>query len=284
MIEQFTSAKSIHDRISELKRQGKKIGFVPTMGALHFGHMTLISKAVEENDVVVCSIFVNPKQFNNPEDLAKYPRTLDEDLKMLAQHKCELVFVPSVEEVYPEEISLGYNFGSLELEMEGKHRPGHFNGMAIVVKRLFDIVTPNRAYFGDKDYQQLLIVKKLVEIEQLPIEIIGCEISREPSGLAMSSRNKRLTNLQKNQAAVIFKELTHLAHEFKSDLKWVDELIKDAINRVNQLDDFEVEYISLVDENTMLPYQNGEKMLNPHLFAGVKVGNVRLIDNLPIIV
>lgn len=282
MITPFTSANDLHIHLSNLKNNGKQIGFVATMGALHSGHMSLIDRAMEENDIVVCSVFVNPKQFNNPEDLAKYPRTIEEDLDLLDSHNCHYVFTPTVDEIYPDDSQKNYDFGSLELEMEGKYRPGHFNGMAIVVKRLFDIISPNKAYFGDKDYQQLLIVKKLVELENMPIEIVGCEISRETNGLAMSSRNKRLTDKQKKQASIIYKELTHLATEFTSNLSHMNMLISQSIKRINELDEFEVEYLSLVDENTMLPYSDSEVMLKPHLFAGVRVGNVRLIDNLPI--
>jgi pantoate--beta-alanine ligase len=282
MLQQFTSANDLHDRLANLKRDGATVGFVPTMGALHQGHMTLIDKAMRENDVVVCSIFVNPKQFNNPEDLAKYPRTIDEDLKLLDEHNCHMVFIPTVEEIYPEEVTTQYEFGPLAELMEGTHRPGHFNGMAIVVKRLFDITIPTKAYFGDKDYQQLVIVEKLVEMEQMEIDIIGCPISREPNGLAMSSRNKRLTADQKEKAAAIYAELLDLSNQFVSSKSIMDNRIAAAINRLNQLPDFEVEYLLLVDRNTLQEFADEDINGQPHLFAGVKVAGVRLIDNLPI--
>ncbi len=282
MIQQFLSANDLNSHLTQLRSEGMSVGFVPTMGALHHGHMTLIDRAMNENDIVVCSIFVNPKQFNNPEDLAKYPRTIDEDLALLDQHNCHIAFIPTVEEIYPEEVTKQYAFGPLAELMEGTHRPGHFNGMAIVVKRLFDITVPTRAYFGDKDYQQLVIVEKLVEMEQMDVEVIGCPISREPNGLAMSSRNKRLTLAQKEEAAAIHAELSSLANHFVPSKSVMNDRITAAIKRLNGLPEFEVEYLLLVDRNTLQEYAGEEIIGQPHLFAGVRVANVRLIDNLPI--
>lgn len=283
MIKQFTSASELHHFLAELKNDGKEIGFVPTMGALHDGHMALIDRAMKENNQVVCSIFVNPKQFNNADDLAKYPRTVEEDIKLLSKHNCHVVFVPSVIEIYPNEVSQKYNFGSLEALMEGEHRPGHFNGMAIVVKRLFEIVNPHRAYFGEKDFQQLMIVRKLVEMEGMGIEIVGCATSRELNGLAMSSRNNLLTENQRNEASVIYKELSSIAKSYRNNVNEMNELISTSIKRINSIVGFEVEYLTLVNGETLQPLGSHGDSEKPHLFTAVKVGNVRLIDNLPII-
>jgi pantoate--beta-alanine ligase len=281
MIQQFTSAEMLHSYLEVQKSNGIRVGFVPTMGALHTGHISLINRAMLENDLVVCSIFVNPKQFNNSEDLKKYPRTVEADIEMLLEVGCPIVFTPTVDEVYPSEVTKTYNFGSLGEVLEGEHRPGHFNGMAIVVKRFFDIVIPDKAYFGEKDYQQLLIVKKLVEIEQIPTQIIGCPISRESSGLAMSSRNKLLTDQQAKDSAIIFNELSKLSQQ-EIDLK-TEENIKSSINNINLFSQFEVEYLELVNRKSLLTYSLGDEKKDLHLFIAVKVGSVRLIDNLPII-
>src|SRR5690554_4982702 len=184
---------------------GNTIGFVPTMGALHNGHVSLLTRSVEENDVSIVSIFVNPIQFNNKEDLRMYPRTIDKDIALLEAAGCNAVFVPEVSEMYPEGdiVAEKYDFGTLETVMEGKFRPGHFNGVAVVVKRLFDIAKPTRAYFGLKDFQQLAIIKSLVNQYNIPVKIVPCEIVREDDGLAMSSRNVRLKADEREQAAVI---------------------------------------------------------------------------------
>ena len=203
----FETILSLQKEITSLKKNNS-IGFVPTMGALHKGHLSLIKQAKLENNIVVVSIFVNPTQFDNKADLDKYPSTLENDLKLLKKVHCDLVFVPSVKEIYSEYIqSESFNFGGIENEMEGKFRDGHFNGVGTIVKRLFTIVKPNNAYFGEKDFQQLQIIKKLVEIEKLPIEIIGCKIFRENDGLAMSSRNTRLEPAYRDVAPFIFKTL-----------------------------------------------------------------------------
>jgi len=282
MIQQFTSAEMLHSYLIDKKSKGARIGFVPTMGALHSGHISLITRAMSENDLVVCSIFVNPKQFNNPDDLKKYPRTVESDLEMLSSVGCSVVFTPTVDEIYPTEVTKIYNFGSLGDVLEGEHRPGHFNGMAIVVKRLFDIVIPDKAYFGEKDYQQLLIVKKLVEIEQVSIDIVGCLISREPSGLAMSSRNKLLTEIQVKNAPIVFNQLTEISTNYTAMNS--SQLIEAAIQTINSFPQFEVEYLEVVNRKSLLSPSNKDDNKDLHLFIAVKVGSIRLIDNLPIIV
>lgn len=281
MIKQFTSAEMLHSFLLKKKSMGKTVGFVPTMGALHSGHISLINSAMTNNDLVVCSIFVNPKQFNNPEDLKKYPRTIEADLKLLSEVRCPIVFTPSVDEIYPSEVDKVYDFGTLGDVLEGEHRPGHFNGMAIVVKRLFDIVIPDAAYFGEKDYQQLLIVQKLVELEKLSVNIVGCPISRESSGLALSSRNKLLTNQQASDAAVIFKQLNFISKNYSQENS--AELVNQSINIINSFPQFEVEYLEVVNRKTLLSPMVSDISSDLHLFIAVKVGSVRLIDNLPII-
>ncbi|HFB61616.1 MAG TPA: pantoate--beta-alanine ligase, partial [Bacteroidetes bacterium] len=196
-MKKFTTIKETKEYLSGQKAAGKTIGFVPTMGALHEGHLELMRRARKENDLLVVSIFVNPIQFNNPDDLKKYPRTLEDDMEKLKSVDCNVLFAPDAAEMYPEKVTTQYDFGELDKVMEGKFRPGHFNGVAVVVKKLFDIVQPHRAYFGEKDFQQLAIIKKLVEMENIPVEIVPCPIVRDPAGLAMSSRNRLLTPEQR---------------------------------------------------------------------------------------
>ena len=193
--------------VEEKHNLGLKIGFVPTMGALHEGHLSLINRAKKDNDIVVCSVFVNPIQFNNPADLEKYPRTPEKDIEKLEQAGCDAVFMPTAEEMYPNKVEDHYDFGDLERVMEGACRPGHFNGVAIVVRKLFEIVTPNRAYFGEKDFQQLAIINKMVSNLNMNLEIVPCPIVREKDGLAMSSRNVRLNETERAIAPKIFATL-----------------------------------------------------------------------------
>lgn len=265
---------AIQKQISE----GKTIGFVPTMGALHEGHITLIKRAVLENDFVVVSIFVNPIQFNNPEDLAKYPRTLDEDILKLEASGCRLVFVPSVDEMYPEPDLTEFDFGLLDKVMEGKFRPGHFNGVAIVVRKLLEIVTPHKAYFGEKDFQQLAIIKKMVSMLQLPVEIVPCPIVREADGLAMSSRNARLSSAERGEAPVIFKALSGA----KENFSWfipagVKQLVTGEIQESHY---FRVEYVDVVDTETLLPFEDWQDAEHAVVCVAAYIGSVRLIDNI----
>ena len=193
--------------LSVFRKQGKSIGLVPTMGALHEGHLSLIDASLRSNDITVISIFVNPTQFNDRKDFEKYPRDLDKDLELIRLKGCDLVFAPSEEEIYPEKDTRVFDFGTLDKYMEGKYRPGHFNGVAQIVSRLFDIIEPDRAYFGEKDFQQLVIIKNLVQQLNLPVEIVPCPIIRESDGLAMSSRNRLLTPEQRKSASKISKVL-----------------------------------------------------------------------------
>jgi len=264
----------IEKQISE----GKTIGFVPTMGALHEGHLKLVRKAAAENDFVAVSIFVNPIQFNNPEDLAKYPRTLDDDLRKLEGTGCNLVFAPSVGEMYPEPDLTEFDFGMLDKVMEGKFRPGHFRGVAIVVKKLLEIITPGKAYFGEKDFQQLAIIKKMVEMLQIPVEIVPCPIIREPDGLAMSSRNARLTAEQRSEAATIYKTLS----EVKENYSWfIPEGIKQLVTgEIQENPYFRVEYVDVVDTKTLQPIADWPDAEHVVICVAAFLGSVRLIDNI----
>ncbi|NOR88527.1 MAG: pantoate--beta-alanine ligase, partial [Bacteroidales bacterium] len=239
----FKTINQTQDFINKAKSQGKTIGFVPTMGALHAGHLSLVKAARQNNDLVVVSIFVNPIQFNNPEDLKKYPRTLEKDSAMLEQELCDAIFYPSVEEMYPETVTKKYDFGVLEHVLEGQFRAGHFNGVAVVVKKLFDIVPAHQAYFGKKDFQQLAIIRKLVEIEQIPIEIIACDTMRETDGLAMSSRNVRLTEEERNRASLIYQTL-QFAKDQKNKLQPKD--IEEQV-LIKLAEFFKPEYFKIAD-------------------------------------
>lgn len=256
------------------------IGFVPTMGALHEGHLSLIKKAMEENTFLVVSIFVNPTQFNNSQDLEKYPRTLERDVEKIKSvcPNC-IVFAPSVDDIYEgKTISKSYNYDGIENEMEGKHRPGHFDGVGTIVKKLFEIINPTNAYFGEKDFQQLQIVKKLVEKNNLNVKITGCPIFREKSGLAMSSRNERLSEIDRAEAAFIFKTLKTAKKMFgtksaKEVTKWVNSAFKN--NKKITL-----EYFEIADENTLKTSNRKSKNKKYRAFIAVFIDNIRLIDNI----
>ena len=256
------------------------IGFVPTMGALHDGHLALMERSLRENEYTVVSIFVNPTQFNNPEDLAKYPRTLAEDVRKITALNPEvIVYAPSVDDIYDgKPISQSFDFDGLENQMEGKFRPGHFDGVGTIVKRLFEIVTPTNAYFGEKDFQQLQIVKKLVAKNQLPVTIIGCPIYREANQLAMSSRNERLSANERNQASIIYQTL------LQAKILFQNETIASAIQLVQQTFEnhplFDLEYFVIADEETLLSSITKEKNKNYRAFIAVFVNNIRLIDTI----
>jgi len=274
----FNEILPLQSYLSEFKGSSK-IGFVPTMGALHRGHLSLVERAKKENDLVVASIFVNPTQFDRAEDLLKYPKTLESDKQLLNSVGCDVIFAPSVQEMYPEKIaSQNFNFAGLDSVMEGKFRLGHFDGVGTVVKRLFDIVKPDNAYFGEKDYQQLMIVKKMVETEKIPVNIIGCRISREPDGLAMSSRNKRLTEVQRLEAPIIYKSLQKAKAMFAdNDLEKIKEMVSDKFfgNEILKL-----EYFEIADATTLLPADKKTEDKKYRGFIAVFADTVRLIDNI----
>jgi len=256
----------------------KKTGFVPTMGALHKGHLSLVEQAVNENDIVIVSVFVNPTQFNDPKDLDRYPRNLEADLKLLETTGCDLVFAPGVNEIYPRPDTRKFNFGSLETVMEGKHRPGHFNGVAQVVSKLFDIVQPNKAYFGLKDFQQLAIIKNMVVQLHTPVEIVSCPIIREESGLAMSSRNELLTPEERKNAATISQTLFE-AKKLKTE-KSVPNLARWIAETINKNPFLRVEYAEIVNGKTLLPVEKWESTDEIVCCVAVFCGKIRLIDNI----
>ncbi|ASV30444.1 pantoate--beta-alanine ligase [Maribacter cobaltidurans] len=258
----------------------KKLGLVPTMGALHKGHMALIEKAISENDLVVVSIFVNPTQFNNTEDLKKYPRDLSKDLELIDRYNQEvIVFAPSVEEIYDENVRpKRYDFNDLDKVMEGEFRDDHFNGVGTIVEQLFDIVKPDNAYFGEKDFQQLCIINKLVETQDIPVHIIPCPIVRENNGLAMSSRNERLSKEMRLKAGFIYRTLQTAKKKFgtKSALK-IKEWVK---NQFLKEDDFTLEYFEIADIETLNPLKRKVKNKKYRAFIAVYADDVRLIDNI----
>lgn len=279
----LTTKQELISQVEACLRQSKTIGLVPTMGALHEGHAALVRRAVSENDVSIVSVFVNPTQFNNPEDLLKYPRTLDKDVELLTDLGVHFVFAPSPEEMYtPEEMQqpFSFDFNGLDEVMEGKMRPGHFNGVVQIVSRLFNLVRPTRAYFGEKDFQQLAIIHHMVERSSMKdnfgdLKIIDCPIVREESGLALSSRNQRLSQEEKTTAINISKILF-------SSLEWaksasVQEVQQRVIDTINAVDGLEVEYYEIVDKNTLQSTDNWDNAVG---CVTVYCGPVRLIDNI----
>lgn len=274
----FKSKKELKSDLLFLKENQKTIGFVPTMGALHQGHISLIKRAKEECDVVVCSIFVNPTQFDNKEDLELYPIALEEDTRLLQRNFCDVLFIPSVEEMYSEEVKAKkYNFEGIENEMEGAFREGHFDGVGTIVHHFFNIVSPNKAFFGEKDFQQLQIIKKLVEIENMSIEIIGCPIFREKDGLAMSSRNTRLSEEMRKEAPLIYQVLQEVQKQVKQ--KSIQE-IENFVKQKFQESILELEYFLISDIETLKPTQVLEQQKKYRAFIATFAGDVRLIDNI----
>lgn len=274
----YTHKDEITELISQYKKEGKSIGFVPTMGALHKGHVSLVNNSVNSNDITVVSIFVNPTQFNNPADLKTYPRTMEDDLEKLRAANCDIVFCPEVNEIYPEKDTREFDFGYIDKVMEGKNRPGHFNGVGQVVSKLFDIVKPHRAYFGMKDFQQVAVIKKLIKILNFDIEIVACPIIREADGLAMSSRNMLLTQELRKNAPHIHGTLIK-ACKFAGD-KSVQELKEWVINEINSNPFLEVEYFDIVDDTELKPVENWSEECIKIGCITVQAGNVRLIDNI----
>ncbi len=274
----FTEIKSLQQKIKSLKN-GTVIGFVPTMGALHEGHLSLVEKAKKENDIVVVSIFVNPTQFDNADDLINYPKTIEKDLSLLKSFNCDIVFTPTSKEIYADNIqSQSFDFDGLEYQMEGKFRAGHFNGVGTIVKRLFDVVKPHKAYFGEKDYQQIQIIRKMVEKNKLPVQIISCPIHREKDGLAMSSRNARLTEAQRAAAPFIYETLKKAKIKFGT--KNASEVLKWVENEFKNHPVFNLEYIEIADEETLLPVETKNPTKKYRAFIAVFAGKVRLIDNI----
>jgi len=262
------------------KAQRRQIGLVPTMGALHMGHLSLVERAIQENDRVIVSIFVNPTQFNNPDDLDKYPQNLEADLDILNIYLPKVVvFAHAIEEMYSRRVEAGkYDLGRLDQVMEGSYREGHFQGVATIVETLLRTTAPDRAYFGEKDYQQLLIIKKLVRDKGLRVTICPCPIVREPNGLAMSSRNSRLSKRLRERAGIIFQTLQSANEQFGT--KSVTEIV-DWVHKVFRNDpDFKLEYFSIADANTLIPIDKKHNNKQSRAFIAVYAGDIRLIDNL----
>ncbi len=275
---QFDTIAGLRQQLKSI-RSTQSIGLVPTMGALHEGHATLLETARQENDVVVSSIFVNPTQFNNADDLARYPRTLDADYKLLEAAGCDLVFAPSVPEMYADTPRLRLNFGELETTMEGAFRPGHFNGVGIVVAKLFNIVQPDRAYFGQKDLQQVAVIRQLTKELSFPVELIRCPTVREADGLALSSRNRNLTAAEREQATLLFRALTQ-AHEMLAEGHSVVQAKQAVQTLFYSQPAFTLEYVDVVNADTL---QQANETLAPGQTAiclAAHLGKVRLIDNL----
>ena len=270
--------KDLQTELSELKAQGKKVGLVPTMGALHAGHASLVKRSVNENDVTVVSVFVNPTQFNDKNDLVKYPRTLDADCKLLESCGVTFVFAPSVEEIYPEPDTRRFSYAPLDTVMEGAFRPGHFNGVCQIVSKLFDIVKPHCAYFGEKDFQQLAIIREMVRQMKFDLEIVGCPIVREEDGLALSSRNARLSAEERENALnisrTLFKSRNFAATHTVSETQ---KMVEDAIEAAPGL---HMEYFEIVDGNTLQKISNWEDTSYVVGCITVFCGEVRLIDNI----
>ncbi|MFO7828137.1 MAG: pantoate--beta-alanine ligase [Bacteroidales bacterium] len=273
----FKNKTDITAEIERLKQKKLSIGFVPTMGALHQGHLSLIEYSNQKDDITVVSIFVNPTQFNNKNDFAKYPRILDDDLKQLKKVKCDLLFTPASEEMYPEEDKRDFDFGYLDKVMEGAHRPGHFRGVGLIVSKLFEIIKPDRAYFGEKDFQQIAIIKQLTKDLEIPVEIVACPIIREHDGLAMSSRNIRLSAQQRQEVPLISKTLFEARN--KAQNLSVKEIREWVICKINNNPFLDVEYFEIVDEDTLLPIDSWDQCERKRGCIAVNVGDVRLIDN-----
>ena len=276
----FSESKKLTDRINMFRSLGKTVGFVPTMGALHEGHLSLFKLSASQNDITVVSIFVNPTQVNDKNDLQKYPRTPERDMDLAKKAGCDILFMPPPEEIYPEGegYDLAFEIGYLDQVMEGRHRPGHFKGVAQVVYRLFKIVKPHKAYFGEKDFQQLAVIKKMTTDLKLDVQIIPCPIIREKDGLAMSSRNMLLDYNQRKAAGVI-NEIIMESIDKQNKLP-VSELKQWVKEKINELPALDTEYFEIADEDTLEPLKNWKNSAKPRAFIAVKAGNIRLIDNM----
>lgn len=277
-MEVIRTVDGLRDRVRAARNAGRSIGLVPTMGALHAGHISLIQRARRENDVVVVSVFVNPTQFNNPDDLRTYPRTEEADCAKLREAGVDVAFIPTVEEVYPEPDTRQFDLGAVAEVMEGAMRPGHFNGVAQVVSKLFAMTEPDRAYFGEKDFQQIAVIRRMVELEGFDIDIVACPICREDDGLALSSRNVRLTDEQRAIAPAIHRTLA-------SSVDWaaghsLEETKRYVIDTVNSFPHMEVEYFEIADPLTMQPLTEWSKGTEAVGCITVYCGDVRLIDNI----
>ncbi len=274
----FKKSSDIIHHINQLKKKRKDIGFVPTMGALHAGHLSLIDTAKKKSNIVVCSIFVNPTQFNEPDDLKKYPRTVEKDTEMLLKVGCDILFLPEAAEIYPVglDTTVDIDLGHLDKVLEGKHRKGHFAGVMQVVKRLLDIVQPHQLFMGQKDFQQFTIIDHMLKTLNIPTKLVVCPIIREEDGLAMSSRNVLLPEKDRKIVPLIHKTLEYIKKNLSK--KTPDEMIKEGLQKLD-IPEFEVEYLAIVDGTTLLPVKSFEDSNYIVALTAVRVGDVRLIDN-----
>ena len=265
--------------LTDRRLQGKSIGLVPTMGALHRGHLHLVKNSKGENDLTVSTIFINPTQFNNPDDLKKYPRTLSKDTELLAEVLCDVLFCPEESEIYPEKSTIKLDFGNLDKVMEGKYRPGHFSGVGLVVSKFLNIVQPDNAYFGQKDWQQFAVIRQLVRELNFNVKLHSVPTLREPDGLALSSRNIRLTNEQREQATVLFRALTLAKARFAKgfNLSDIRSEVKKAVEREP---DVKLEYFEVADSKNLMLLENVSQADEPIMCIAAFVGEVRLIDNM----
>ncbi|MFC2151515.1 pantoate--beta-alanine ligase [Bacteroidota bacterium] len=272
------STKRLNEELEKRRANKKSVGFVPTMGALHNGHLSLIENSNQNNDITVVSIFVNPTQFNDKNDYAKYPRILEQDIEKLKKVKCNILFIPNENEMYPTKDNREFDFGNLDKVMEGKHRPGHFRGVALIVSKLFEIVKPDKAYFGEKDFQQVAIIKHITKLLNFNISIISCPIIREEDGLAMSSRNMLLTKEQRANVSLISKTLSEARK--KAKYKNVSDITTWVIRTINENPFLEVEYFEIVDETNLKPINDWDQKEGIVGCIAVHVGTIRLIDNI----
>jgi pantoate--beta-alanine ligase len=273
----FKKADELSSYIDNQRVMNKNVGFVPTMGALHAGHLSLITQSKSTNDITICSIFVNPTQFNNPEDFKKYPITIDNDIKLLEEASCDILFLPSADEIYPADFEKKhYSLGHLEQVLEGKHRPEHFQGVCMVVERLLNIVHCDHLYLGKKDYQQCMVLKKMIEITQLKVNIILAETIREQNGLAMSSRNQRLSAAEKKKSLSIHKALNHIKNNLKPGS--LNPIIEESKSMLIK-SDFLIDYIEITDSN-LNAVSNWDGKTPLVALVAATINNIRLIDNM----
>ena len=278
----FDNKLALTSHIKSVSDSKTSIGFVPTMGALHAGHLSLLQESLNNNEINVISIFVNPTQFNNPEDLAKYPRTLDSDIEKIKTISDKfIVYAPTIDDIYEgKTVSNQFEYDGLENQMEGKFRPGHFNGVGTIVKKLFEIVKPTNAYFGEKDFQQLQIVRKMVQKHKLKVNIVCCPIFREPNGLAMSSRNEGLTIEEREKAAIIFETLQKVIKMYKIGTIPVSKIKDWVTKKFLKNKDFKLEYFDIADEKTLISATRKNKTKDFRAFIAVFINNIRLIDTI----
>lgn len=275
---EVSTIKEIRSVISQWKKEGLSIGFVPTMGYLHKGHFSLVQSAASETDRVVVSIFVNPMQFDKAEDLNKYPVSIEKDKKNIALYGGDMVFIPDTGEIYPHGFDTSVEVSGLDNELCGATRPGHFKGVCTIITKLFNLVQPDKAYFGEKDYQQLRIISKMTQELHIPVEVVGCPIVRDENGLALSSRNARLSADKRKKALIIRDTLKEIKKRVKSGETRVDILKDDAVKKINEISDLKVDYLEIVDNTTLQKIDQVDG--NAVAAAGVFVGRVRLIDNI----